>query len=107
MAHLRAGRPENALERIAEADRTPAAQQAARPLIDLVAAIAHQRLGHAAEARRLYDDALRWYQSQRGEPLGWWPNQYLTDALSYESLRREAEALIVLDPTLPADPFTR
>jgi tetratricopeptide (TPR) repeat protein len=107
MAHLRAGRPENALERIAEADRTPAAQQNARPLIDLVAAIAHQRLGHAAEARRLYDDALRWFQSQRGEPLGWWPNQFLTDALSYESLRREAEALIVLDPTLPADPFTR
>jgi hypothetical protein len=27
------------------------------------------------------------------------------DALTFEALRREAEALIVLDPVFPADPF--
>jgi hypothetical protein len=107
MAHLRAGRPEEALRRIEAADRTPSARYPARPLIDLVAAIAHHRLGHAAEARRLYDESLGWFRAQEGEPLGWWPNIYAADALTYEALRREAEALIVYDPAFPADPFAR
>lgn len=107
LAHLRAGRPEEALRRIEAADRTPSKGVPSRPLFDLVAAIAHHRLGHAAEACRLYDVADRWFRSQEGEPLGWWPNSITTDALSYEALRREAEALIVLDPAFPADPFAR
>jgi tetratricopeptide (TPR) repeat protein len=106
-AYLRTGRPEEALKRIDEADEKGLGGQSSRPLDHLFAAIAHHRLGHATEARRLYDDAIRWFQSQRGEPLGWWPDGSTTDALSYESLRREAEVLIVLDPAFPADPFVR
>jgi tetratricopeptide (TPR) repeat protein len=104
-SYLRAGRPEETLKRIDEADKTGLRNPWFRPLSDLVAAIAHHRLGHVAEARRLYDDSIRWFQSQQGEPLGWWPNSSSTDALSDESLRREAEALIVHDAAFPADPF--
>ncbi len=92
-----------ALKRIEEADR----KLIAHPTASLTAAIAHQRLGHAAEARRRYDASVKWSRSQHGPPLGWGPGDNVRDNLSYEALRREAEALIVFDPIFPADPFAR
>jgi serine/threonine protein kinase len=65
----------------------------------LVLAMAHQRLGHASEARRRFDQAARWIdeaarkrpKDRAGVPqIGW----HWRDWLMAELLRREAEALL-------------
>jgi hypothetical protein len=67
----------------------------------LVLAMAHQRLGHADEARKWFDKAARWMDNYgRGAPG---PAEALRslhphDALACLVLRREAEALLGLRP---------
>jgi hypothetical protein len=75
--------------------------------------MAHQRLGHEAEARRALDAARSFFDyfgrsdltrdSPRGELMsyGW------TEWVIATIVRHEAEALIVYDPIFPADPFAR
>jgi hypothetical protein len=75
-------------------------------------AMAHQRLGHAAEARRQLDAGRtrlerlgRGYNvtddSPRGELMDFGWTEWVTATL----VHREAEALVVYDPVFPADPF--
>jgi hypothetical protein len=82
-------------------------------LAHLHLAMAHQRLGHEAEARRQLDaarkrleglghvfwDALRDLASGELMDYGW------TEWMTATILLHEAEALIVYDPIFPADPF--
>ena len=71
----------------------------------------HSRLGHADEAARTLEEAVRWMaeadrpgDGKDDERLRW-NNAF--DAPLTRLLRNEAEALIHLDPIFPADPFAR
>jgi tetratricopeptide (TPR) repeat protein len=82
-------------------------------LAHLFLAMAHQRLGQVAEARRELDAARKlldglgriygFRDSTEGELMdyGW------TEWVQATIIRNEAEALIVYDPIFPADPFAR
>jgi WD40 repeat protein len=60
-------------------------------------AMAHQRLGHPDEARRWL---ARFGQYQPNKtPAGTW------EELEVQLLRHEAEAVVLYDPSFPADPF--
>ena len=58
-------------------------------------AMAHARLGHAAEARAFFDQSLARMQ------------QNASDNPELRRVRAEAEAVVLLDPIFPADPFVR
>jgi WD40 repeat protein len=60
-------------------------------------ALAHERLGHATEARRWLDR----FQTQEVNEK---PNGFL-DEVEIHLLRNEAEAQILFDPIFPRDPF--
>jgi hypothetical protein len=62
-------------------------------------AMAHSQLGHAVEARH-------WLDRLRAPRLSAGPLRFL-DELETGLLRREAEAVLLLDPVFPADPFAR
>ena len=62
-------------------------------------AMAHDRLGHIAQAPR-WLDRLRNRQPSTNPDRFW-------DELEIRLLRSEAEALIIYDPVFPADPFAR
>jgi tetratricopeptide (TPR) repeat protein len=104
-ALLRAGRYEDALRSLGEADRLGRDWTAA-PVNDLVRAIVLQHQGRSAAARGAYDRAVR--RAERQGEKAWYglrPNDVpLSDALIFEVLRCEAEELI-LDATWPAEPF--
>jgi len=79
----------------------------------LFLAMAHQRLGQAAEARRELN-AAREKLALLGRTYGWSDstegvllNYGWTEWLIATILHREAEALILYDPIFPADPFAR
>jgi tetratricopeptide (TPR) repeat protein len=105
-ALLRAGRYEDALRSLDDADRLKQ-DWSATPLNDLVRAIVQGRLGRTAAARASYGRAV----SRAGHKDGkvWYgvrlPGAPLCEPLTFEVLRREAEGLI-LDAIWPADPFT-
>jgi WD40 repeat protein len=97
LAHYRAGRYDEAVARFQEALAADSAWPG-RPLSGLGLALAQQRLGHAAEARRWLDQAAAWHEEAVPKPLQeagialpapqWW------DGLSYDFLHHEAEALL-------------
>ena len=62
-------------------------------------ATARARLGHAAEARRWLDNFAARAPRPDAGPFG-----FLND-LEVVVLRREAEAVVLLDPGIPAEPF--
>jgi hypothetical protein len=68
----------------------------AKALNWLVLAMAHHRLGHAAEARTSLEQALQLAgRASPDQPPGVeWPDMTPTDLLEIELLRREAEDLI-------------
>jgi tetratricopeptide (TPR) repeat protein len=83
-------------------------------LAHLFLAMAHQRLGQGAEARRELEASRRWFDGLGGATgdgsysisenvmnYGW------TAWVSATIVRHEAEALIVYAPIFPADPFAR
>ncbi len=81
-------------------------------LAHLFLAMAHQRLGHGAEARRELNAEREsyatlgrsgWRDSARGDLMsfGW------TEWVIATVVLCEAEGLIVYDPVFPADPFAR
>ena len=84
-------------------------------LAHLFLAMAHQRLGHEAEARRELDAGRKrldglgrvfWHRPAdraSGELLDYGWTEWVIATL----VHREAEALIVYDPIFPADPFAR
>jgi tetratricopeptide (TPR) repeat protein len=85
----------------------------ARTLTHFFLAMAHQRLGHEAEARCALDAARPFFDllglslvtrdSPRGELMGYGWTEWVVATI----VRHEAEALIVYDPIFPADPFAR
>jgi WD40 repeat protein/tetratricopeptide (TPR) repeat protein len=96
----RAGKPEEALQRLDE-DRK-AGRAADSPWHWLVLALAEQRLGHAAEAVRWLDQAGRWFDeaplqkpnpSGRRDPFAWNRLSW-EERLELQLLRREAEGRV-------------
>ena len=105
-ALYRAGRFEEALARFDESRKAIIPRAWDR----LFQAMAHARLGHADEARRLLDRADRWMAEADRQPTGGgdgrrWYNR-LIGPLTVRLLRREAES-VLLDQSFPGDPFAR
>ena len=95
LAHYRDGEFNLAIER-ARASNAGYWRGSAKSLNWLVLAMAHHRLGHAAEARTSLEQALPLAaRASPEQPPGVeWPDMAPTDVLEFELLRREAEALI-------------
>jgi tetratricopeptide (TPR) repeat protein len=91
----RTGRCDGAMLRLAEAIQARGGEGG--PADWAFLAMAHHRLGHRAEARR-WLDRLREYRPSE-DPARLW------DELEARVLRSEAEAVILNDRVLPADPF--
>ena len=108
----REGRYAGAIRQLTAAAR-PASHRYARALAQLFLAMAHQRLGHEAEARRALDAARTFVDSlgrsdfTRESPRGEVMRYAWTEWVIATIVRHEAEALIVYDPIFPADPFAR
>ena len=62
--------------------------------------MAHHRLGHRADARRLARSSCGRFISPTAPQLFW-------IGLAIRLLRSEAEAVILYDPVFPDDPFAR
>jgi len=97
VALYRAGRFDEAAKRLAESVRLTG--NGGGPEDWAFLALAHHRLGDQATARRWLDRLRAWKPA--GSPRSFW------DDLQSEVVRREAVAVILLDPALPADPFLR
>ena len=91
----RAGRPAEAIRAFDDAIRRRGKDE---PEDLAFLAMAHQPLGHAAEAR----DWLARFESRLGQATH---PTYFWQAIPLDILRREAEARIRFDPAFPADPF--
>jgi eukaryotic-like serine/threonine-protein kinase len=91
----RAGRFEDAIERLKEAIHIRDGTSTPQDWVFL--AMAHQRLGHHEEARRWLDR----FRDRQPNPEAFWAE------LGIRLLRSEAEALVLYDPIFPADPFAR
>jgi serine/threonine protein kinase/WD40 repeat protein len=95
-ALLRAGQPEAAVQRLSEA----LGVQKESPMTWLLLALAHQRLGHAEEARKWLRQAQQWIDERtpktpEGAPkLAGPDNLPWTERLGLQLLRREAEAKV-------------
>jgi len=94
-ALFRAGRFEDAAQRLKEGIQLRDGRGVPKDWVFL--AMAHHRLGHPEEARRLLD-RLRNHEPST-DPNKFW------DELEIRLLRSEAEAVILYDPVFPADPF--
>ena len=106
----REGRYAGAIRQITETAR-PARHRLVRALSQLFLAMAHQRSGHEAEARRALDaarplfDFLGRSDLSRDSPRGELMSYGWTEWVIATIVLREAEALIVYDPIFPADVF--
>jgi tetratricopeptide (TPR) repeat protein len=98
VALYRAGRFVDAIRRVEESIQVRGGGQG-DPADWPVLAMAHQRLGHRAEARRCLE-RLRDFQPSGN------PDQFARE-LENRLMRSEAEALILYDPIFPDDPFAR
>jgi hypothetical protein len=91
---LRSGRIDQARAELAKA----ATQDDFDPLVDLLAAIAHARTGHTAEAEARLAKALTAIAAAAGQPAPWQSKAEL------DVLTAEARAAI-FDGSFPAEPF--
>ena len=91
-----AGRFAEAIE-ILDADRSPGRTRKPAPGLGRPRDEPHDRLGH-------HRQALAWLDRLRSAHPGPGPDRYLEE-LKLAVLRRETEALILLDPPFPTDPF--
>jgi Flp pilus assembly protein TadD len=104
LALYRAGRFDEAIRRLEESKARPWTEQG--PIQNpLVLAMAHYRLGRAAQARALLDEVERWWKEIDATRIDGAVAARTVDWLPLQLLRREAEALILHDPAFPADPF--
>jgi serine/threonine protein kinase/Flp pilus assembly protein TadD len=99
LAHYRAGQFDEAIKQL---QRSAEGKWNGRVASWLVLAMAHQRLGHADEARRWFDLAVRWIAKNGLEAPGGSVDPLRSlhphDALACLVLRREAETLLGLQP---------
>ena len=104
LAHFRNGEFERAIERALESNEGNW-RGSTKALNWVVLAMAHSRLGHAAEARKYLQQSLELaglanpFQLPRVE----WPDMGATDFMEFELLRREAEELINAKPKEKSD----
>jgi WD40 repeat protein/serine/threonine protein kinase/tetratricopeptide (TPR) repeat protein len=109
-ALYRAGRFEEAIKRLGELSTSTSGKQetpSARAQSRLVLAMAHQRMGNAAEARALLDEVLRWWNTVEAAKIDGAVSLPVPEWLWLQVLRREAEVLILFAPAFPTDPFQR
>jgi tetratricopeptide (TPR) repeat protein len=92
LAHYRAGQFDEAIEQM---HRSIEGNWNANAANWLVLAMAHQRLGHADEARKWFDQAVRWIDSPGGDALR---SLHGHDSVACMVLRREAETRLGLRP---------
>jgi eukaryotic-like serine/threonine-protein kinase len=95
LAHYRNGEFELAIERALESN-TGNWRGSAKALNWVVLAMAHSRLGHAADARKSLEQAVKLAdRASPDQPPGMqWPDMASPDFVEFELLRREAEELI-------------
>jgi hypothetical protein len=96
VALLRAGRYGEAIERLEAFDT--ARGKGSNASSQLYRALAHHRLGHVEDARRLVADARAWLAEFRRDPMHpFWPlarRPFSGDRLEWRLLLREAEELV-------------
>ncbi len=105
LAHYRAGQFAAAIQPLEESN-AGSWEERGKIQNTLVLALAHHRLGHAAQSRALLDEVERWWKS--ADPTNADDNLIglpAVDWLPLQLLRREAEAMILYDPIFPSDPF--
>jgi hypothetical protein len=71
----------------------------------LVLAMAHHRLGQAAQSRALLDEVARWWKGVEPTKTDVADPFAVADWLPLQLLQREAEAIILYDPIFPSNPF--
>jgi len=96
-ALYRARRFEESIRRLEEGIRGRGGKSVPQDWVFL--ALAHHQLGHGAEARRWLDQFQTYKANEK--PDAFW------DELEIRLLHREAEAVILYDPILPAESFAR
>jgi hypothetical protein len=108
-AHYRAGHLDQAIKWLEESNT--AAYSSGWDSADdtlqnrLVLAMAHERSGHAVQARALLAEVERsWRRIETARTEGA-VSLFTVDWLPMQLLRREAEAMILHDPAFPDDPF--
>ena len=106
LANLRAGKFDDAAGRFEES--LAIGWWSAGPALNhLGLALTRSKQGRTVEARRALDEAVQ--RMRPFQPI--WPDapasSSATDWAEYQLLLGEAEALILLDPVFPADPFAR
>ena len=106
LAHYRAGHYDEAIHRLEESIAGDWGEEG-KAQNQLVLAMAHQRLGHAAKARALLDEVGRSWKGVEARKTDGAVAMPATDWLPLQLLRREAESIILYDPIFPADPFAR
>ncbi len=109
-AHYRAGHFDQAIKRLEESNAAFSefdVRRRCKLQNRLVLAMAHERLGHAAQARALLAEVQRSWQRIEAAKTDGAVALPTVDWLPLQLLRREAEALILYDPVFPADPFAR
>jgi tetratricopeptide (TPR) repeat protein len=106
VAYYRAGRLAEAVARLEESNRGDWGEQG-RMQNRLVLAMAQHRLGHSQQSRALLAEVERWWAGIEAARVNGAVAMPLTDWLSLQLFRREAQALILGAPLCPADPFTR
>jgi tetratricopeptide (TPR) repeat protein len=109
-ALYRAGRFEEAIKRLGELITSSSGKpetESAEAQIRLVLAMAHQRMGNASKARNLFDEVVRWWNNIEAGKTDGAVSLPAPEWLCLQVLRREAEALILVDPAFPTDPFDR
>jgi Flp pilus assembly protein TadD len=109
-ALYRAGRFEEAINRLGELITRSSGNPETGPAgaqVRLVMAMAHQRMGNATQARALLDEVVRWWNNVEAAKTDGAVSLPPPEWLWLQVLRHEAEALILVDPAFPADPFTR
>jgi len=104
LAYYRAGQFAEAIQRLEESNAGDG-DEAGKMQNRLVLAMAHHRLGDAAQSRALLDEVGRWWKGVEVTKTDGAVAVPVTDWLSLQLLRREAEAVILYDPIFPADPF--
>jgi tetratricopeptide (TPR) repeat protein len=105
-AHYRAGHFDQAIKWVEESNTAYSSSVSDADLQNrLVLAMAHERLGHAVQARALLAEVQRsWRRIETARTDGA-VSLFAIDWLPIQLLHREAEAVILYDPALPADPF--
>jgi hypothetical protein len=64
-------------------------------------------MGNTTQARSLLDEAVRWWNNVEAGKTDGAVSLPAPEWLWLQVLRLEAEALILLDPAFPTDPFRR